>query len=140
MKHLLSILTLALLCAATTASAAYYYDYYLDPPNTLPVNNDPNGYHNQSDSFTYGVRDNNGNLVENPSVFTVNRESNWGNNITFAGNKDNFYRIEVGKDNAEKLTLYLTDYVSASVKRIQDQPRRRRSCKLCHRKQDESTA
>lgn len=113
MKHLLPILTAALLGATTTASAAYYYDYYLDPPNTPPVDNDVQGYHNQSDSFTYGTRDNEGNLLENPNVFTLNRESNWGNNITYDGNKNNFFRIELSEENDQKVALYLTDFVSS---------------------------
>lgn len=115
MKHILPILTAALLCATSTASAAYYYDYYLNPPNTEPVNNDINGYHNQSDSFTYGTRDFNGIEVEDSNVFTLKRESNWGNDITRYGNKDNFFRIDVPDTNTEKITLYLTDYVSEVV-------------------------
>ena len=115
MKHILPILTLAFLCAATTASAAYYYDYYLDPPNTEPVDNDPPGYHNQSDTFTYTAQDNSGNAGENSNVYTLSRESNWGNDITRYGNKDNFYRIDIGKENTGSVTLFLTDYVSEVV-------------------------
>ena len=115
MKHLLPILTLAFLCAATTASAAYYYDYYLDPQNTEPVDNDPPGYHNQSDTFTYAAQDNSGNASENSNVYTLSRESNWGNDITRYGNKDNFYRIDIGKENTGSVTLFLTDYVSEVV-------------------------
>ena len=114
MKRLLPILTAVLALTATTASAAYYYDYYLDPPNTPPVDNKPNGYHNQSDSFTYGTRDNNGNVLDNPDVFTVNRETNWGNTFLSA-NKDNFFRIDIGTKNANAVTLYLTDFVKEVV-------------------------
>ena len=115
MKRLLPILTAVLALTTTTASAAYYYDYYLNPPSTKPVDNNPDGYHNQSDSFTYGTKDNNGNVIANPDVFTVNRESNWGNDITRYGSKDNFFRIDIGKENASGLTLYLTDFVSEVV-------------------------
>jgi len=116
MKHFLRLLTLTFaLTSATTASAAYYYDYYLNPPNTTPVDNDPLGYHNQSDSFTYGTRDNSGTEITNPNVFTLSRESNWGNDITRYGNKDNFYRIELPKENTGAVTLYLTDFVSEVV-------------------------
>ena len=116
MKRLLPILTAALALTAATASAAnYYYDYYLDPPDTPPVNNNPDGYHNQSDSFTYGTRDNNGNVLDKPDTFTVSRESNWGNDIARYANKDNFFRIDIGTKNANDITLYLTDYVSEVV-------------------------
>ena len=158
MKHLLPILSLALVGAAVTAFAddeeatstvatspsKYYHDYYLDPPNTKPVDNAPGSSywegHNQSDTFTYGTRDNQGNVIENPNVFTVARESNWGNNIILDGNKNNFYRVEfanyVGTEsgsvenedysytvtktpNQGKVTLYLTDYVSEAVAQAQ---------------------
>ena len=118
MKRLLPILTLVLLSAATTASAAYYYDYYLDPPKS-PVQDNPydipGGYTNQSDSFTYGT------LVETESgekaasytnTFTVSRESHWNNELVYDGNNNNFFRIEVGSNNDQKVALYLTDFVS----------------------------
>ncbi len=148
MKRLLPILTLALLGAAVTAFAAdeatptvatsssnYYYDYYLNPPNTAPVRNNYNGNENfnYSDTFTYGTRDNAGISIDNPNVFTVARESNWGSSIP-GYNKDNFYRVEfanyVGEgepgtsnytvskssnSNTGKVALYLTDYVSEVV-------------------------
>lgn len=133
MKHILPILTLALLGAAVTATAGnYYYDYYLNPPNTTPIDNNPSGYHNQSDTFTYGTRDNQGNTIDNPAVFTLARESNWGNNLDYYANKDNFYRVEFANyvggvdpetsqytvnkiSNKDKVTLYLTDFVSEVV-------------------------
>lgn len=118
MKHLLSILTAALALTATTASAAYYYDYYLDPPST-PVKDNPNvipgGYTNQSDSFTYGTltdSDSGSKIASYSNTFTVGRESNWNNAITYDGNNNNFFRIEVGKENNQKIALYLTDFVS----------------------------
>lgn len=156
MKHILPIFTLALLGAAaavfadedeatsTVAFASpsnYYYDYYLDPPHTKPVTNAPGASyyegHNQSDTFTYGTRDIQGNIIEKPDVFTVARESNWGNDILYNGNKDNFYRVDFAdykatesgtieaedysykvervSSNTGNVRLYLTDFVSETV-------------------------
>ena len=114
MKHLLPILTLALLGAASTASAAYYYDYYLDPPTTLSNVNYADGYFNQSDTFTYGTQDN---VVGNngSNDFSVKRELNWGTKFGWAGANNSFYYIEVSAENKEKATLYLTDFVSEVV-------------------------
>lgn len=114
MKHLLSILTLALLGAASTASAAYYYDYYLDPPSSVSDVNYVDGYFNQSDTFTYGTQDNV--IGDNGSNdFTVKRELNWGTKFGWSGANNSFYYIEVSADNKEKATLYLTDFVSEVV-------------------------
>ena len=143
MKRLLPILTLALLGAATTASAAYYYDYYLDPPKSDISKNsitDANGATrtNESDSFTYGTRDNAGNLIQNPDVFTVNRELDWGGKFEWTPNT-NYYRIEFANyekvinaetgqatvnrvANTGEVTLYLTDYVSEVVPQAAYQP------------------
>ena len=96
------------------------------------MDNNPSGNHNQSDTFTYGTRDNQGNTIENPNVFTLARESNWGNDLTYDANKDNFYRVEFANyvggvdpetsqytvskiSNKDKVTLYLTDFVSEIV-------------------------
>ena len=145
MKHILPILTLALLGTAVTAFAEdeapltvatspsnYYHDYYLDPPNTNPVrNNDSNGHYNYSDTFTYGTRDNNGNAIANPDVFTVVRETNMDSFLNASANTT-FYRVDFanyeGKKSTEnnsytvektpnegKVTLYLTDFVSEVV-------------------------
>ena len=122
MKHLLPILTLALLGAATTVSASnFYYDYYLDFTNTPVTDNSATvggkQYYNQHDSFTYyaissfGTEDNPQISVSDSNTFTAHRESNWGNVIGGA-NPNNFFRIETGK-NTEKIQLYLTDFVSS---------------------------
>lgn len=119
MKHLLPILTVALALTTTTASAAYYYDYYLDPPNTEPADNPYYGNRQQSDSFTYGTRDNNGEAIENPNVFTVARETKWDTKFAWPNSvKDNFFRIDVPDTNAGKVTLYLTDFVSEVVPQV----------------------
>ncbi len=140
MKHILPILTLALLGAAVTAFAAdeatptvatsssnYYYDYYLNPPNTDPLRNDVNGHFNFSDTFTYGTKDNNGATVANPDVFTVARETNKDSFLNSSANT-NFYRVEFANykydselnsltktANTGNVKLYLTDYVSEVV-------------------------
>lgn len=115
MKHLLPILTAALALTAATASASnYYYDYYLNPPHPeKPARNQvSDDYYNENDSFTYGTRDNSGAEITNPDVFIVNRESNWNNSISRYADKNNFFRIDLGKENANDMTLYLTDFVS----------------------------
>ena len=117
MKHILPILTLALLGAATTASAAnFYYDYYQNPvdggvtKNTATIG----GRTNESDSFTYGTWDN----VEGDNGsndFTVKRELNWDGSFSYAGANNNFFYIQVDGNNKEKMTLYLTDFVRSVV-------------------------
>ena len=120
MKHILPILTLALLGAAATASAStFYYDYYLSYSNNDPVDNkvtvDGKEYRNQSDVPTYGTItsfNGDGVTVSEDNTFTAHRESNWGNDITGA-NPNNFFRIELGSENTQKVNLYLTDFVSS---------------------------
>ena len=114
MKHLLPILTLALLGATTTASAGYYYDYYLNPEPTDVVHNQRGDYFNERDSFTYkAFSASDSNTVSDSNKYTVYRESNWGSDISYDGNNNNFFRIEVGKKNTETVRLYLTDFVSS---------------------------
>lgn len=116
MKRLLPLLTLALLGAATTASAAYYYDYYLDPPKSdIVTTKTTDGNVVESDSFTYGTRDNAGIKIDNPNTFSVNRELNWNSSFKWAGANNSFFRIELGEKNTQSVTLYLTDYVSEVV-------------------------
>jgi hypothetical protein len=123
MKHILPILTIMLLGMAVTASASnFYYDYYLSYSNTDPVDNDftyaDKTYHNQHDTFTYGAITSFGTeadphvSVSEDNTFTAYRESNWGNDIAGA-NPNNFFRIEIGKKNTERIQLYLTDFVSS---------------------------
>jgi hypothetical protein len=117
MKHLLPILTLALLGATTTAFAAdFYYDYYQNPidggvkVNTAAIG----GRTNESDSFTYGTWDNvEGNNQSND--FTVRRELNWDGSFKWAGVNNNFFYIQADGSNKEKMTLYLTDFVKSVV-------------------------
>ena len=104
MKHILPILTLALLGAAVPAFADYYYDYYKDPGKTDVVSEswvrDPwNTYESKTDTFSY-------------NDFEVSRNSQWtrinnGAEATLL-NVSNFYRINVTGNNVD---LYLTDYV-----------------------------
>jgi len=104
MKHILPILTLALLGAAMPAFADYYYDYYKDPGKTdveseYWVRDAWNTYESKTDTFKY-------------NDFEVSRNSQW----TYANggaqaqllNVSNFYRINVTGNNVD---LYLTDYV-----------------------------
>ena len=108
MKHLLPILTLALLCAAATAFADnFYYEYYKGAKPTTTVNRVKDGegtYANwfDTDSVTYGITEENGD-----GEFTVARNSNWWSALSPSA-KSNFYRIEVNKNGLE---LYLTDFV-----------------------------
>ena len=124
MKRLLPILTLALLGAAVTASAGnFYYDYYLSHSNT-PVTPhstpeiDGKTYSNEYDTFTYGTitsfeKDANGKVaVSMDNTFTAHRESNWSTELDGA-DPNNFFRIEIGKDNTEKVELFLTDYAKS---------------------------
>ena len=117
MKHLLPILTLALLGAASTASAAdFYYDYYQNPVDGgVNENNTAIGGHtNESDSFTYGTGDNiEGNNFSND--FTVKRELNWDGSFRWGGANNNFFYIQADGNNQEKMTLYLTDFVKSVV-------------------------
>ena len=107
MKHILPILTLALLGAALTASAAdYYYDdvYGTSNPTTEiePVYGEKQGNWApswQKDTVTY-------------TDFTISRLTQQGG--IFSGSSDNFYLIRVTGDNVK---LSLTDYVD----NIQDQ-------------------
>lgn len=107
MKHILPILTLALLGAAATVSADnFYYDYYRNPihpetPSTEYDKTKSNWY--DTDSYTYGVSEEN-----KTGDFTVARNSNWYSHIT-GSTKSNFFRIEVNKNDVQ---LYLTDFVS----------------------------
>jgi len=113
MKHVLPLLTLALLGAAATAFADnFYYDYYKDPGKTDVENEywvvDPwNKYESGTDSFTY-------------KNFSVARNSDWeylGNAESTVTGKaiidgNNFYRIHViGND----VDLYLTDFVNTAL-------------------------
>ncbi len=138
MKHILPILTLALLGAAVTAFAAdepaaqvsgnFYYGYYKDPGQSGMSNEYwlrdydtiswafGEGYTNifetQTDTFTY-------------KNFSVTRNSDWsslGNEANVESNMNNvnkraridnsnFYRIQVIGDNVD---LYLTDYVDTA--------------------------
>ena len=113
MKHVLPLLTLALLGTAATAFADnFYYDYYKDPGQS-GVNNeywvvDPwNKYETATDTFTY-------------KNFSVARNSDWANvgkevsTVTGKANIDNsnFYRIHVIGNNVD---LYLTDFVDTAL-------------------------
>ena len=129
MKHILPILTLALLGAATTVSASnFYYDYYLpsnvtlDPAPGLDANihnvtyNDTT-YTNQNDTVTYKTISDSESTPKNPNVisdentFTIHRESNWATNLR-GSDPNNFFRIEIGQNNKELVSLYLTDFVA----------------------------
>lgn len=101
MKHLLPILTLALLGAAATVSAEnFYYDYYQNPDySSLDRKNHETeswAYY-YTDSFSYVDSENN-------KGFSVARNSNWNAQL----NQSNFYRIHVVGDD---VNLSLTDYV-----------------------------
>ena len=113
MKHILPILTFALLSAAATVSADhFYYDYYKDPGQS-EVNNeywvvdDWNKYESGTDTFSY-------------KNFGVARNSDWAwvgkadSSTTGKATIDNsnFYRIQVvGND----VDLYLTDFVDTAL-------------------------
>lgn len=139
MKRFLPILTLALLGAAVTVFAVdeatstaatspskYYHDYYLDPPNTEPVDNPYVSRNQQSDSFTYGTRDNTGAVIENPNVYTVARETRWDTKFAWPNSvKENYFRIDIPDANSTgeyhnkaNVTLYLTDYVTELVPQV----------------------
>jgi hypothetical protein len=114
MKHLLPILTLALLGAATTASANFYYDYYKNPDHpaekstvTLDIGAGIYNPYSDSDYFAYGSVNSETNQIEED--FRVVRQTNWSTSLNSAGANNNFFRIEVGKDDVQ---LYLTDFVS----------------------------
>lgn len=113
MKHLLPLLTLALLGAAGTAFADhFYYDYYKDPgqsevDNEYWVVDDWNKYESGTDTFTY-------------KNFGVARNSDWAwvgkadSEVTGKAviDNSNFYRIRViGND----VDLYLTDFVDTAL-------------------------
>ena len=103
MKHLLPILTVALLGAATTASAEFYYDYYQDidysDPQTISVGGGNFPAYYFTDDYSYGDSES--------RDFKVARNSNWYNTLS-ASSTSNFYRIHVlGND----VNLYLTDFV-----------------------------
>jgi hypothetical protein len=107
MKHILPILTLALLGAAATAFADnFYYEYYkgaaLGEVNTVSDNDVWWPNHFDTDSVTYGITEEN-----KTGEFTVARNSNWNSPLSPSA-KSNFYRIEVNKNGLE---LYLTDFV-----------------------------
>ena len=124
MKRILPILTLALLGAAVTASAnPYYYEYYLPSnvniqPKTGPGNeNTVSGQTTYNDTVTYHTftaPDENGvsTGISETNSYTIYRESNWDTELRVS-DPNNFFRIEVGHNNDEKIRLYLTDYVSA---------------------------
>ena len=107
MKHVLPLLTLALLGTAATAFADnFYYDYYLDPgqsaPQKITVGEGNYAPWYATDTYTYG-----GSETDVTGDFSVARNSNWYSPLG-ASTKSNFFRIEVNKDNVE---LYLTDFV-----------------------------
>ena len=98
MKHLLPILTLALLGTAATVSADnFYYDYYKDPSVSAVGNGS-----DTLDGWWYDKY-----FTDSVSYkdFEVARNSNW--NVQ-AINNSNFYRIHVIGNNVD---LYLTDFV-----------------------------
>ncbi len=98
MKHLLPILTLALLGTAATVSADnFYYDYYKDPSVSAVGNGS-----DTLDGWWYDKY-----FTDSVSYkdFEVARNSNW--NVE-AINNSNFYRIHVIGNNVD---LYLTDFV-----------------------------
>ena len=106
MKHVLPLLTLALLGAAATAFADnFYYDYYLEPGSSAPQKvtaGEENAHWYYTDTYTYG-----GSETDVTGDFSVARNSNWYSGLG-PSTKSNFFRIEVNKDNVE---LYLTDFV-----------------------------
>ena len=126
MKHILPILTLALLGAASIASAEnYYYEYYKSPTPILSsevttVRLTPQEYYpnnpdfwntpwapNSTPSYQYDTIEYNN--VQEGVDYTITRNSNWNNNLL--GSNDNFYRIDIKANADSPTTLYLTDFV-----------------------------
>lgn len=113
------MLTLALFGVAAAASASpYYYEYYLPSnvdiqPPTGPGNTNTasNGQYTYNDTVTYHTFSADENGISDNNSYTVYRESNWDTALRVS-DPNNFYRIEIGHNNDEKIRLYLTDYVS----------------------------
>jgi hypothetical protein len=143
MKHILPILTLALLGAAVTVFADnettavetsttvsytnynnYYYDYYRHANitfNPIDGNQATRTYRgdnwNESDSVTYNTMTStqvsNGTAQMSDSNTYTIHRESNWETVLRGSDPNNFFRIEMGETNDQTVRLYLTDFVSS---------------------------